>query len=115
MKLFRLNAARNKRFYVYSFPVTADESGKFDLTLLTDSSYYVTSISSVPGDLFHIYNISKEQQIIPTAAPIVNPIFSGNGGTPYFLPLPWELEAGTILRMIPSGTVAQVSLGGYRA
>lgn len=113
MKLVTLQVS-NRQFYVYSFPEIADAAGNFDLTLLTDSNYYATSISSAPGNLFFIYNISKEKQIIPTLTPLVNPIISGNGGTPYFFPIPWKLEAGTILRMIPTGTVSQISIGGYR-
>lgn len=114
MKLFNVNVSE-RQFFVYSFPETADEQGNFDLTLLTDSDYYATSVSSPSGSLFFIYNLSKEKQTIPTATPTVNPIQSGNGGTPYFFPLPWRLEAGTILRLVPTGTIEQVSIAGYRS
>lgn len=114
MKTTEINIS-GRRFFVYSFPESADESGNFDLTLLTDSDYYMTSVSAATGRLFHIYNLSSEKQIIPAALPIVSPIFSGNGGTPYFLPLPWKLQAGTILRLINNdGLTSQVSIAGYR-
>lgn len=113
MKLFQLLVGK-RQFFIYSFPETADEQGNFDLTLLTDSDFCATSVSSPSGSLFFLYNLSKEKQTIPTVTPTVNPITSGNGGTPYFFPLPWELEAGTIIRMVPTGTIEQVSIAGYR-
>lgn len=115
MKTAKIIALGERRFYVYSFPEIADEAGNFELTLLTDSNYYMTSISADAERRFHIYNLSSEKQTIPTLLPVVSPIISGNGGTPYFLPLPWKLGAGTILRLINNdGLTSQVSIAGYR-
>jgi hypothetical protein len=113
MKKFTINESK-RRFFVYSFPDTADESGNYDLTLLTDSDYCVTSVSSPDGNLFYLYNLSIEKQTIPSALPILGPIIYGNGGTPYFFPLPWRLKAGTILRLVPVTVTAQISIAGYR-
>lgn len=113
MKLFQLRESK-RRFFVYSFPEEADQSGNFDLTLLTDSDYCATSVSSSTANAFFIYNLSTEKQIIPTLLPVVNPIITGNGGTPYFFPEPWHLQAGTILRLVPTGSITQVSIAGYR-
>src|SRR3990172_7503982 len=90
-----------RQFYVYSFPDVADDNGNFDITLLTDTDFYATSISSAEGDTFYLYNLSTEKQTIPTLLPTTNPIQSGNGGTPYFFPLPWKLKLGTLLRLVP--------------
>lgn len=113
MKNFSIEESK-RRFFVYSFPDSADESGNFDITLLTDSDYCATSISSISGDLFFLYNLSIEKQTIPSTLPILGPIISGNGGTPYFFPVPWLLKAGTILRLTPVTVAGQVSIAGYR-
>ena len=105
----------DRKYYVYSFPDAADDNGNFDITLLTDSDFYATSISSVEGDTFFIYNLSIEKQTIPSVLPLQTPIQSGNGGTPYFFPTPWKLKLGTILRLVPISVSAQVSIAGYRA
>lgn len=104
-----------RRFFIYAFPDVADDASNFDLTLLTDSDFYVTSVSSVAGHTFFIYNLSIEKQTIPTRTPTQAPIISGNGGTPYFLPLPWKLKAGTILRLVRISGTDQVSIAGYRS
>ena len=104
----------HRRFFVYSFPDVADSNGNFELTLLTDSDYCVTSVSSKAGNTFFLYNVSVEKQTTPTLLPQQKPILSGNGGTPYFFPVPWALKAGTLLRLVPINVTAQVSLGGYR-
>lgn len=114
MKLANVNQG-DRKYFVYSFPDVADDNGNFDITLLTDTDFYATSISSVEGDTFFIYNLSTEKQTIPTALPLQIPILSGNGGTPYFFPMPWLLKAGTILRLVPTAVTAQVSVAGYRA
>ena len=113
MKKFSINESK-RRFFVYSFPDIADDSGNFDLTLLTDSDYCVTSVSAPAGNLFFLYNLSVEKQTIPSALPIQSPIISGNGGTPYFFPIPWRLKSGTILRLVPVTVSAQISIAGYR-
>lgn len=113
MRLFKLVESK-RRFFVYSFPETADESGNFDLTLLTDTDFYATSVSSASTEAFFIYNLSTEKQIIPTLLPVINPIIQGNGGTPYFFPEPWKLQGGTILRLVTSAVSSQISIAGYR-
>lgn len=114
MKMSSVNQG-NRRYFTYSFPDVADDNGNFDVTLLTDSDFYATSVSSVEGDTFFLYNLSTEKQSIPTALPLQTPVLSGNGGTPYFFPVPWKLMAGTILRLVPLAVSAQVSIAGYRA
>lgn len=112
----KIKTTLNRRFFVYSFPDLADDAGNFDLTLLTDSDYCATSISSAAGNTFFIYNLSTEKQIIPTGLPLQVPVIDGNGGTPFFFPVPWKLKAGTILRLVPVTVAAlpQISIAGYR-
>lgn len=113
MKNFSIEESK-RRFFVYSFPDNADSSGNYDITLLTDSDYYATSVSCLDGSAFYLYNLSTEKQTIPSALPILTPIIYGVGGIPYFFPLPWKLKAGTILRLIPDYITSQVSISGYR-
>ena len=113
MKKFSINESK-RRFFVYSFPDGADEFNHIDITLLTDSDYCVTSVSSPDGSLFYLYNLSIEKQTISSALPVRNPIISGNGGTPYFFPIPWRLKSGTILRLVPDTLTGQISIAGYR-
>ena len=107
----------NRQFYVYSFPIVANDAGNFELTLLTDTDFYATSVSSNPTDTFFLYNLSTEKQTIPTKIPFQIPVNTGQGGTPFFFPLPWRLKAGTLLRLVPNPliTISQVSVAGYRA
>lgn len=114
MKIASINQG-NRNYFVYSFPDVQDDNGNFDVTLLTDTDFYATSVSSTFGDTFFLYNLSTEKQSIPTVIPFQTPIISGNGGTPYFFPLPWKLLAGTILRLVPLAVSFQVSIAGYRA
>jgi hypothetical protein len=114
MKIASINQG-NRRYFVYSFPDVADDSGNFDVTLLTDTDFYATSISSDEGFTFFLYNLSTEKQTIPTLLPLQIPVMSGSGGTPYFFPVPWKLKAGTILRLVPVFVLSQVSIAGYRA
>ena len=113
MKIASVNQG-DRQFFVYSFPDVPDDNGNIEVTLLTDTDFYATSISSVEGAQFFLYNLSIERQTIPTVIPSQTPIISGNGGTPYFFPIPWKLKAGTILRLIPLNVSAQISVAGYR-
>ena len=116
MKKANLNTG-NRQFYVYSFPDAVDDNGNFEITLLTDTDFYATSISSGPDESFFLYNLSTETQTMPTGLPLQTPLINGRGGTPYFFPVPWRLKAGTLLRLVTSSgsLIAQMSLAGYRA
>lgn len=109
-----------RKFFVYKFPSAADANGNFQITILTGSDFFATSVSCLATvtNGFILQNLSLEKDtatVSATAATDVAqvPINSGFNGTPYFFPLPWRLKSGTILRLLTGLQIGDVAVAGF--
>lgn len=110
-----VNIKLSKRFpYFYVI-----DPAVFDtVQIISGTNFYLTSISTTRTSgnvsLFRtviIQNLSLEKY---TSDGAVVPDVGGNLGTPYFLPVPWNLPGGTLLKIILDvNTNSQVMLAGY--
>lgn len=115
------NIKLSKRFpYFYVIEPAISDT----VQIITGTTFYLTSVSttsldpSLPGffpdfAFVIIQNLSLEKYT--SSNQTVVPDVGGNLGTPYFLPVPWELNGGTLLRIITGGIGgdSQIMLAGY--
>lgn len=79
--------------------------------IITGTTFYLCSVSSAGDNKVIIKNLSLEKYTGRESDPF--PAIGTSSGTPYFLPVPWRLDGGTLIQLVNFVANQDVLLSGY--